>query len=283
MKITYHQNVSQINPHRLAVFLAFGVVAALGHGEAVALPAPVNLGSSSGFAVLAGSGITVTGPTVITGDIGTFPTTSITGFGNVVLIGVNHAGDAVTQLAKNDLVTAFNDAAGRIDTTFYAAPFDLGGSVLTSGVYQDESSFGLTGTLTLDAQGNPDAVWIFQAGSTLTTATASRVAFINGGQACNVFWEIGSSATLGTTTSFVGNILAKTSITLNTGATVDGRVLALDGAVTLDTNVITESDCLVVVPMPVPVPEAGTMLGMLAFGGGMLVWSGFRRRMASPA
>ena len=261
------------------MLLALSVVATLAHREAVALPAPVNLGSASGFAVLAGSGITVTGPTLITGDIGTFPTTSITGFGNVVLIGVNHAGDAVTQLAKNDLVTAFNDAAGRIDTTFYAAPFDLGGSVLTSGVYQDESSFAITGTLTLDAQGNPDAVWIFQAGSTLTTATASRVALINGGQACNVFWEIGSSATLGTTTTFVGNILAQTSITLNTGATVDGRVLALVGAVTLDQNVITKSDCLVVTP----VPEAGTMLGMLAFGGGILVWSGLRRRMTSPA
>lgn len=198
----------------------------------------VDYGAASGFAVLAGAGITNTGSTTITGDVGTFPTTSITGFGSVTLNGTNHAGDAFTQAAKDDLVIAYNDAAGQLPTTTYAPAFDLGGLTLTPGVYNDPSSFGITGTLTLDAMGDPDAVWIFQAGSTLITAANSAIVLIGGAQAGNIVWQVGSSATLGTGTDFAGSILASDSITLTTGAMTDGRVLALDGAVTLDSNTI---------------------------------------------
>jgi hypothetical protein len=202
----------------------------------------VNLGTATSFAVLAGSGITNTGPTTIIGDVGTFPTTTETGFGTVTIIGTNHAGDAVTQGAKNDLVTAYNDAAGRTPATTVSG--DIGGQTLTPGVYNSSSSLGITGTLTLDAQGDPNAVFIFQIGSTLITAAEnSNVALINGAQACNVFWQVGSSATLGTNTTFQGTILALTSITATTGAVVNGRLLARNGAVTLDTNTITETIC----------------------------------------
>jgi hypothetical protein len=255
-----------------AIFLRF---------DATAIPT-VNLGTDSSFAVLAGSGITVAGAvnsTTITGDIGTFPTTSITGFGNVVLNGANHAGDAVTQGAKNDLVIAYLDASGRIATTSYGPIFDLGGLMLTTGVYHGSTSFGITGTLTLDAQGNPDAVWIFQAGSTLTTASSSRVALINGAQACHVFWEIGSSATLGTDSEFVGNLLALQSITADTGATVDGRLLAQNGAVTLDNNTITKSVCTTTGGGAVP--DSGSTLLLLSSGLATLL--AFGRRFSSPA
>ena len=219
----------------------------------------VGLGTADSFAVLAGSGITNTGATTITGDIGTFPTTTIDeGATGITLIGTNHGGDAVTQEAKDDLVTAYNDAAGQGPVTTISA--DLGGSTLVAGVYNSASSLGLTGTLTLDAEGDADAVFIFQAGSTLTTAVDSSIVLINGAQSCNVFWQVGSSATLGTDSTFRGSILALTSISLTTGATVDGRLLARDGAVTLDTNTITRAVCATVVvpvePTPTPVEPA---------------------------
>jgi hypothetical protein len=220
----------------------------------------VDLGTDSSFAVLAGSGITVTGPTTITGDIGTAPTPAITGLGNVTLNGVNQGNNAVAQLAQNDLTTAFNDAAGRPANTSYAGGFDLAGLTLVSGVYNDSSSLFLSGTLTLDAQGNPNAVWIIQAGSTLITASNSKVNLIGGAQACHVFWEVGSSATLGTYTDFNGNILALTSITAGTGAIIDGRLLAETGAVTLDNNTITEANCSTLMS---PVPEAATVFAAM--------------------
>lgn len=210
-------------------------------GQALATATRVNLFTADGFAVLSGAGITNTGATTITGDVGTYPTTTQTGFGSVTITGTNHTGDAVTQGAKTDLVTAYDNAAGQGPTTPIVA--DLGGQTLNPGVYNSGSSIGLTGTVTLDAAGDKNAVFIFQAGSTLTTASSSRVSLINGAQECNVFWQIGSSATLGTSTSFVGNIMALTSITLNSGATVIGRVLARNGAVTLDTNTITKATC----------------------------------------
>ncbi|TMK39094.1 MAG: DUF3494 domain-containing protein [Actinobacteria bacterium] len=211
---------------------------------------PVGLGTASSFAVLAGSTVTNTGPSVVNGDLGVSPGTAVTGFPPGTVNGTIHAADAVAAQAQTDTTTAYNDAAGR--TPAVSVSGDLGGSTLTPGVYKASSSLGLTGDVTLDAQGDPNAVFIFQVGSTLTTASSSRVLLINGANACNVFWQIGSSATLGTNTSFKGTILALTSITLNTGATVDGRTLARNGAVTMDTNTITRGSCPTLPPGSTP-------------------------------
>jgi Ice-binding-like len=213
----------------------------------------VPLGTADSFAVLGGSTVTNTGPSVINGDLGVSPGAAVTGFPpGTVTAGAVHAADAVALQAKNDLVTAYNDAAGRSSTATISA--DLAGSTLTPGVYTSASSLGLSGTLTLDAQGDPNAVFVFQAGSTLTAGSASRVLLIGGAQACNVFWQVGSSATIGTTSAFVGNIMALTSISLTTGATLNGRALARNGAVTLDTNTITKAAC----STPSSTPPAGT-------------------------
>ncbi len=194
----------------LFALFALGMLVALA-GGATAAATPVPLGTADSFAVLAGSGITNTGPTTVNGDLGTYPTTTITGTASITVTGTNHGGDAVTQEAKTDLVTAYNTAAGEGPTSPIAA--DLGGQTLTPGVYNSASSIGLTGTLTLNGGGNPNAVFVFQAGSTLTTASASQINLINGAQSCNVFWQVGSSATLGTGSTFRGTILALTSIT----------------------------------------------------------------------
>jgi hypothetical protein len=223
----------------IAVTLAIGLLATA-QTVSAAGPAAPGLGTAGSFAVLAGTGITNTGPTTIKGDVGSYPTTTQTGFGSVTFSGgTNHAGDAVTQGAKTDLITAYNTAAGSGPTIPVAA--DLGGQTLTPGVYNSASSLGLTGKLTLS--GTSSDVWIFQAGSTLTTASGSSVVFIGGATSCNVFWQIGSSATIGTGSAFKGTIMALDSITVTTGATIDGRALARNGAVTLDTNTITGSTC----------------------------------------
>ena len=227
-------------PNR-ARFIAMFIFTVLAHRLATANPAPVDLGSASAFAVTAGGGIIVGGPadsTTITGDIGTYPTATITGPGNIALTGVNQADDAVTQAAKNYLNTAYNDAAGRSHGASYAGGFDLVGQTLDSGVYNDGSSLFLSGTLTLDAQGNSDAVWIFQTGTSFITSSDSKVILLGGAQANNVYWQVGSSATLGTSSELVGNLMALLDITANTGASVDGRLLALNGAVSLDNNTI---------------------------------------------
>ena len=226
----------------LVTAVAFLTLAAFGTQSALAATT-VNLGTASSFAVLAGSAITNTGPTVISGDIGISPGTSVTGFPpGSQSTGTTQVADGVSLGAENDLITASNNAAGQ--TPFVTVSGDLGGTTLVAGVYRSTSSMGLTGTVTLNGAGNPDSVFIFQAGSTLTTASTSTVLLENGAQACNVFWQVGSSATLGTTTNFAGSILATTSITLNTGATVNGRVLAIGGAVTMDDNTITVPTCL---------------------------------------
>lgn len=225
----------------LGALLAAGLLVGL-VGTAGAAVTAVPLGTAGSFAVLAGSGVTNTGATTLNGDLGSFPTTTVTGTSSLTVNGTNHAGDAVTQGAKTDLVTAYNTAAGEGPTSPIVA--DLGGQTLAPGVYNAGSSIGLTGVLTLNGKGDPNAVFVFQAGSTLTTASASHVDLINGAQACNVFWQVGSSATLGTGSSFTGSILALTSVTLTTGATVDGRVLARNGAVTLDNNTVTVPTCL---------------------------------------
>jgi hypothetical protein len=208
----------------------------------VAAAQAVGLGTAGDYAVLGGSAVTNTGPTVMNGNLGVSPGTSVTGFPPGIVHGTIHAADAAAAQAQADLTTAYNNVAGQACDTNLTGQ-DLGGLTLTTGVYCFDSSAQLTGTLTLDAQGVPDALFLFQIGSSLTTASSSSVSLINGAQSCNVFWKVGSSATLGTATSFVGNILALTSITLTTSATLRGRALAQNGAVTLDSNVITRATC----------------------------------------
>jgi len=186
---------------RTVVLLVSALLVALGLlvSDALAAQPPVGLGTADSFAVLAGSAVTNTGPSTVNGNLGVSPGTAVSGFPP----GTVHAADAVAAQAQSDLTIAYNDAAGRTPPASVSG--DLGGLMLTPGVYKSGSSLGLTGALTLDAQGNPNSVFVFQVGSTLTTASASHVNLINGAQACNVFWQVGSSATLGTSSVFTGN------------------------------------------------------------------------------
>jgi hypothetical protein len=207
----------------------------------------VGLGTANSFAILAGAGVTNTGPSVINGDLGTSPNPAVTGFGgapNGTVNGATHQADALAGEAQADLTTAYDDAAGQGPVNTLAT--ELGGQTLTPGVYNSESgTFGITGTLTLNGQGNPDAVFIFKTASTLITASASQVLMINGAQPCHLFWQIGSSATLGTDSAFAGNILALESIQLGSGVTVLGRLLARNASVTLINDTVTRADCAV--------------------------------------
>jgi len=224
--------------------------AALLYGAFPALAVAVapDLLTAKSFAVLGASTVTNTGSSVLTGDLGVSPGLAITGFPPGTVTGTTHAGDAVALQAQSDLVTAYNALAGQA-CDFNLTGQDLGGKTLTPGVYCFSSSAQLTGPLTLDAQGSASAVFVFKIGSTLTTASSSVVEVINtgGGSDCNVFWQVGSSATLGTGTTLAGSILALTSITLTTGAHVSGQALARTGAVTLDGN--TVSVCNAVCPL----------------------------------
>jgi uncharacterized protein with beta-barrel porin domain len=235
------------------------------------------LGTLAGFAILAGSGITNTGNSVITGTPG-FPgdlgssTATIGGFppGIVVPPGIIHSiNDGPTVTAQNTLTTAYNNLMGR-PATLDLTGQDLGGKTLIPGVYNFSSFAQLTGTLTLNGLGNPNSVFIFNIGSTLTTASASIVSLVSGAQGGNVFWRVGSSATLGTTTSFAGDILAQASITLNTGASIScGAAWARTGAVTLDTNAITLCPLLATVGPalgPTGVPLLSALLPSSATG-----------------
>ncbi|KAF2789041.1 hypothetical protein K505DRAFT_254164, partial [Melanomma pulvis-pyrius CBS 109.77] len=194
--------------------------------------AQVNLGTAGNFGIVASTSITNTGNTVVSSQLGLSPNTasSITGF-PPGLSGTVHAGDAVASTARDDARTAYNAAAALASN--FAITADLGGQTLVAGTYTASSSAGITGQLTLDAKNNPNALFVFQIGSTLTTATASSIVLLNGAQACNVYWQVGSSATLGATSVFVGSILASTSITLDNGVTVTGGLYALNGDVTL--------------------------------------------------
>jgi len=229
-------------------------------GLASSALAQISLGTAGSFGVLAGSTVTNTGATVVTGNLGVSPGTAVIGFppGIVTPPSTIHAADAVASQAKADLVTAYN-AIVATPTLVDLSGTDLGGITLTPGVYGFTSSAQLTGTLTLDALGNANSVFIFKIGSTLTTATNSSVLVINNGSNCNVFWQVGSSVTLGTSTVFAGNILALTSATLTTGASVSGRVLARNGAVTLDGNAVavclTGPICPVVTLAPTTLPD----------------------------
>lgn len=213
----------------------------------------ITLGTAQSFAVLAATTVTSTGPTILIGDLGLHPGSSVTGFPPGTVIGAQHVTDAVALQAKNDATTAYNAIAALpcgVDLT----GTDLGGLTLTPNTYCFSSSAFLTGVLTLDAEGDPGAEWYFQIGSTLITATNSSVSIINGADPCRVYWQVGSSATLEVDTNFVGNILALTSITAKTRATNRGSLIALNAAVTLDSNIITTGCITTPTPTPTNTP-----------------------------
>jgi ice-binding like protein len=201
----------------------------------------LDLGTAATYSILAGSTVTNTGLTDVAGDVGVSPGPAITGFPPGVAHGVVHAGDLQAAQAQVDLGAAYNGAASRGGATAVGAA--LTSATLTPGVYNAAAALDLSGVLTLDALGDADAEFVFQIGTALTTASATQIVTVNGAQACHVYWQVGSSATLGTATSFLGSIMAMQSITLTTGAALEGRALARVAAVTLDTNAITEPDC----------------------------------------
>ncbi|MEU3163723.1 ice-binding family protein [Streptosporangium sp. NPDC006930] len=228
----------------LTVAFTLGCVVATPHTANAATPP---LGTAANFAVLAGTVTTNTGPTVVTGDLGVSPGSVVTGFPPGIVVGAVHAADATAAQAQLDLTAAYDDAAGQpVDATL---PTELGGTTVTPGAYDSATgAFAITGEFTLDGQNDPNAVFILKTTSDLVTTSASTVNLVNGAQACNVFWQVGGSATLGPGSSFAGNILALISITVATGANVAGRLLAREGAVTLDTGIVTTADCAVSPP-----------------------------------
>ena len=218
----------------IALLLAV-LMAGCGGGMPSAGTPAVSLGTAASFAILAGQTVTNTGTTTVSGDLGLSPGNVVTGFPPGTVI---HAGDAVAAQAQTDLTAAYNDAATR-SMGSQPLPGDLAGMTLSPGLYTNANSVLISGDVALDAKGDANAVFVFQIGTTLTTATGSHVNLINGAKASNVFWQVGSAATLGTNSVFEGTILAQDSITLTTGVTLHGRALARTGAVTLDTNTVT--------------------------------------------
>ena len=235
-----------------------GLLASLGIAALLAVSVPAMaasapaMGGAQSFAVLGASAVTNTGSSVITGDLGISPNTasSVTGFPPGIVNGATHYADATALAAQTAVTAASSNITGQACNSTISA--DLGGMTLAPGVYCSGSSMGLTGTLTLDAGGDPNAVFIFKIGSTLTTASGSTISVINSGQSCNVFWQVGSSATIGTGTTFAGNLIASSSITMTTGASANGRLLAQTGAVTMAGNAV--SVCSLAVPPSGPTP-----------------------------
>jgi hypothetical protein len=222
--------------------------------------AAIDLATAKPFVVLGGNSVTNTGPSVLDGDLGVYPGTALVGFGfPAVVNGDTHATDAVAAQAQADLTNAYNVAAGQpVPPGNVLTGTDLGSRTLTPGAYRYSSSAQLTGELTLDAQGDPSAEFVFEIGSTLTTASASSVRLVNGASPCNVYWQVGSSATLGSTTRFQGNVMALSDISVNNGATVLGRLLA-GRDITLINNVLDRSDCALGSSTPgEPSPTPGT-------------------------
>jgi len=238
-----------------SVFPLFTLLALSLHA---ASQAPVALGSAANFAVLGGSTVTSTGGSQITGDLGVSPGTAVTGFPPGTVSGSMHAGGSIAAQAIADLTTAIGDASGRSVAPVTVAG-NLGGQTLAPGLYKSTSSLAISsGNLTLDAKGDANAVFIFQMASTLTTTAGLKVILAGGAQASNIFWQVGSSATLGTNSIFQGTIMADQSITLTTGATLNGRALAKIGAVTLQSNTVTK-------------PTASTSTGVPALNHGGIV------------
>ena len=236
-----------------AVVLAWATV---GQSPAYAAEAPVGLGTAAAYSVLGGSTVTNTGATRLAGELGVNAGSAITGFPPGKAAGATHAGDAQAGLAQLDLTTAYDDAAGRAATESVAG--DLVGQTLSPGVYKSSGPLSVSGELTLDGQGNPNSVFIFQVASDLKTASASNIVLTNSAQACNIYWQVGTSATLGTNSTFNGNILALASITATTGTTVHGRALARNQQVALDTNVFTMPGCATAAPSPTATTSAST-------------------------
>jgi type VI secretion system secreted protein VgrG len=230
----------------------------MGSPASASIVSTVTMGTANQFSVLADATVTNTGPSVLNESLGLSPGSAVTGFppGVVVAPAAMYVADGVAGQAKIDLTAAYIDAAGR-PIEFTQANPDLVGVTLAPGVYESTAHgpLSLSGQLVLDGQGNPNAVFIFQTGSTLITGPGSTVELINGASECNVFWQVGSSATLATNSVFVGNILALTSVSVQTGAVVHGRALARNGAVTLDNNVFTSPSC---VPSTATTPPSTT-------------------------
>jgi len=246
---------------------SFGNILRTGTSQAAA--AALALSSDDTFAVLGGTTVTNTGSSVINGDLGLSPGTSVTGFPPGTVSGTQHITDGPAAQAQTDLTTAYNSAASQTPTGSISA--DLGGQTLAPGVYKSGSSIGLNGALTLDAGGDPNAVFIFQAGSTLTTGSGSTINLVNGAQACNVFWQVGSSATLGTSSNFSGDILAADSITDDGGSTVTGRLLASTAAVTLNNTTVNVPGC----SHPAPLATLHVIKLVVNANGGTAVASDF--------
>jgi hypothetical protein len=207
------------------------------------------MGTAEPFAVLAGTGITSTGTTVINGDIGSLPNPTMTVTGSVALTGTDHRGDGVTATAKNDLTAAYGDAAGRLSD--FPIVGDLAGLTLVPGVYTTASGISISGPSPLTLNGGSSDVFVFQAGSTLITSANTSVVLTGGVTPCNVFWQVGSSTTLGVNSTFVGTIMTLSDSTMQTGATLEGSLLTRNGAVTLDSNTFVRPGCA-------SVPTGGT-------------------------
>jgi hypothetical protein len=231
--------------------------------DAPAAQVPVPLGSAATFGVLAATTVTSTGATTIDGDLGVSPGNTVSGAPTVT--GTTHLGDPIAAQAQADLLIAYNNAAGRtLDAVLVAG--NLGGQTLAPGLYKSSSSLEISsGDLTLDAGGDPNAIWIFQMASTLVTFTGRQVILSGGAQAGNVFWQVGSSATIGGSSVFKGTIMAYESITMNTSGTVfGGRLLAMHGAVALDANAIT-------IPTTVTLVSAAVVTGPYTYAVGQSV------------
>ncbi len=241
--------------------VAASALTIVGGGAASAAVDSVPLGTAQSFVILAGTEVTATGPNTLTGDLGIYPGTLLSGGGTITITGTEHITDGVAQQAMTDLGTAYDFAAAQGPTLPIAA--DLGGQSLTAGVYNASATLNLTGALTLDAKGDPNARFVFQATSDLIVGSGASVNLINKAQACNVTWVVASSATINSGASFKGSILALTSITLSDGAVVEGRVLARNGNVTLINNTITAPVCAAAT-----VPAAVTPTGGVATGDG---------------
>ncbi|MBN2840504.1 MAG: DUF3494 domain-containing protein [Coriobacteriia bacterium] len=255
----------------ISVLLAASLIAMLAvPAISMAAEPTVQLGATEDFAILAGTTITNTGDSEILGDVGVSPGSALTGFDTVTLDGETHSNDALAIEAQTDWVTAYNDAVARPVTTILASP-ELGGLTLTPGVYSSGGALALTGELFLDGLGDPESVFILRSDSGLTIGAGSVVTLLNGARFCRVFWPVAGSATIGADATFVGHILATTSISLEDGASVEGQLLAHTGGVTLINNTISNDWCTAATtPTVIPATPATPTVTPTTVSGGRL-------------